>query len=77
MSPLCAVKALKVGDRVFSVSLEGKLVVKDLDVTKEATGPMRRVIREFPNIEIDGPLDIQLTATAGTSLLTGVELIAR
>jgi len=35
------------------------------------------VVREFRGIEIDGPLDIRLTAKSGATVLSAVELIAR
>lgn len=65
------------GERVFAVRLEGKAVLESLDVVKEAGGPLKLVVREFKDIEVDGALDIQLTPTGGATLLSGVELIAR
>ncbi|MBL8794300.1 MAG: PQQ-binding-like beta-propeller repeat protein [Planctomycetia bacterium] len=70
-------QSLKPGARVFSVSLEGKPVLNDLDVLKEAGGPFKPAMREFKDVEVEGPLDIRLAPTAGATLLSGVEIIAR
>jgi len=67
----------KPGERVFSVALEGRAVLEDFDIAREATPAARRVVREFRGIEIDGPLDIRLTAKSGATVLSAVELIAR
>lgn len=69
--------AVKAGQRVFDISLEGKIVLKGLDVAKEAGSENRTVIREFPDVEIIGPLDIRLSPTVGRSLLSGVEIRAK
>lgn len=69
--------AVKAGQRVFDISLEGKVVLKDLDIAKEAGGAHRPITREFRDVEITGPLDIRLTPTAGKSLLSGVEIRAK
>ena len=70
-------RSIKPGERVFSVSLEGKPVLTDFDAVKEAGKPLQAVMREFKDVEVEGPLDIRLSATAGTTLLSGVEIIAR
>jgi outer membrane protein assembly factor BamB len=67
----------KPGERVFSVALEGGVVLEDFDIARAATGAARRVVREFRGVEIDGPLDIGLTAKSGATALSAVELIAR
>ena len=67
----------KPGERVFSVALEGGVVLEDFDPAREATPASRRVVREFRGVEIDGPLDIRLTAKSGATVLSAVELIAR
>jgi beta-galactosidase len=68
---------MKSGRRVFDISLEGKTVLKGLDVANEAGGSHRPITREFRNVEISGPLDIRLSSTAGKTLLSAVEIIAK
>jgi outer membrane protein assembly factor BamB len=69
-----------VGERVFNVSIEGKEMLKNFDIVKEADGAGRTVIREFKGIAANGQLTIQLTPSAQAStrgaVLCGLELIA-
>jgi outer membrane protein assembly factor BamB len=63
------------GERVFSVAVQGKEVVKDLDVVKEAGGTMRVVVKEFTGVEVGATLSVQLRATRGTPILGGIEAV--
>ena len=68
---------LRVGERVFSVSLQGKRVIDGLDVVREAGGPHRPVVRTFAGIPVEQSLHIDL-APAGQRppVISGVELVA-
>ena len=68
---------LRPGQRVFTVSLEGNPVVKDLDVVKATGGPHQPLVCELKNVEIQGALDLAFTASKGRPLLCGVEVVAR
>lgn len=70
-------ESLAPGRRVFSVQIEGKTVLKDLDVAQSAGGPDRPLVRRIEDVAVDGPLDITFTATRGQPLLCGVEIIAK
>lgn len=70
-------RGAKPGERIFSVTLEGKPALQDFDVAKEAAGSLRRVVREFKDVDVDGILNIQLIGKAGQTVLSGVELIAK
>jgi alpha-tubulin suppressor-like RCC1 family protein len=63
------------GARVFSVKLQGSTVLTNLDVTAEAGGPRRELIKEF-RVGISTALDIDFVRTAGEPMLSGVELMA-
>ena len=67
----------KIGERVFDVFLQGKDVLKDFDVSKEANGRMRAVTRTQRKVSIgdDGRLLVELKAQSGASILSGIELI--
>jgi len=67
----------KPGQRVFTVLVEGKPALTDLDPVRSASGPQRPLVRELKNVEVHGPLDLTFTATWGKPLLCGVEVIAR
>ena len=76
---LCFVEpdSVKPGQRVFDVMIEGKPVVKDLDVVKSAGGTNRPLVRELKNLEVHGALDLSFSASKRKPLLCGVEVIAR
>jgi outer membrane protein assembly factor BamB len=49
----------KPGDRVFDVKLQGKEMLKDFDVAKEAGGARKAVIKEFKGVDADENLLIE------------------
>lgn len=67
------------GERRFDVAIEGQPVLTGFDVCREAGGPRRVVVREFPGVTVTGELEITLTPTRDTAipaaLLSGVEVI--
>ncbi len=46
----------KPGERVFNVMLQGRKVLKELDIAKEAGGPRRLLVKEFKGIRVKGLL---------------------
>ena len=64
------------GDRAFDVSLQGRKVLPEFDVVKEAGGRMRSVVREFRGVASDGELKVELTARKGTTILSGIEIVS-
>jgi len=69
---------VKPGERVFSVSLQGREVLKGFDVVKEAGGRDRPVVKEFKGVRVKESLVVELTPAAGSAdpLLCGVEVLA-
>ena len=65
----------KTGRRVFTVSLDGKEVLKDFDILAAAGVPRKVIAREFKYSKTDGPIEITLKAASGRTLLCGVELL--
>ena len=63
------------GERTFSVSLQGRPVLEDLDVAREAAGHLRGLVREFRDVRSSGELEVTLHARRGDTLLSGVEVI--
>jgi hypothetical protein len=65
--------------RLFSVQLQGREVVRDLDIAHEAGGPNRSLLKEFRGVRVTGNLQLQLTpsprAACGQTILCGVEVI--
>ncbi|MBL4886701.1 MAG: PQQ-binding-like beta-propeller repeat protein [Planctomycetaceae bacterium] len=62
--------------RVFDVSLQGKSVIKNLDITKQAKGSNHAIVHEFKGIQATTSLKIDLIAITGRTLLSGVEIVA-
>ncbi len=66
------------GDRVMKVSVQGEMVMENLDVVAEAGGPLRVLAREFDAEPSDGRIVIGLAARASRpTLISGVELLRR
>jgi len=71
---------VKVGERVFDVRLQGKLVLKDFDVVREAGGPNRAVAKEFTGIEGKEALTVTITRSGlseADPVLCGLEVLAQ
>ncbi len=62
------------GQRVFSVSIEGKPVLTDLDLFK-AVGPNTAMIKAYDVKLVDGVLDIEFTAKEQAPLINGIEIL--
>lgn len=67
---------VKPGQRVFDVALQGKPVLKNLDVAGESGGRNRAVVKEFRGINSNQALEIALIPRVGKPLLCGVEIVA-
>jgi outer membrane protein assembly factor BamB len=63
------------GNRVFSVRLQGKEVLRAFDVVKSAGGPMRGTVKEFEGIKIGRTLELEFTPGSGKPIISGIELI--
>ncbi|MBI3824145.1 MAG: PQQ-binding-like beta-propeller repeat protein [Planctomycetes bacterium] len=70
---------LPAGKRVFHVDLEGKRVLSDFDIAKEAGGPGKTLIKEFKRVSAQGNIVVRLTPTAQAqvrqTILCGIEVI--
>jgi hypothetical protein len=66
---------LKSGDRVQSVSLQGRVVLRDLDVVAETGSPMQGIVRQIDDVAVDDVLTLNLSATNGSTLISGIELV--
>jgi hypothetical protein len=68
--------------RAFSVSLDGKTVLKDLDVNREAGGPMRSLVREIRDVKYGGRqagrlpvIELSFRRGQGGPILSGIEVV--
>ncbi len=73
-------RELAAGQRLFSLQLQGKEVLKNFDIAGEAGGTHRTLIKEFKGVQISNTLKVAMTpkADAPTPLpmLCGIEVIA-
>ena len=61
---------------MFDVEIQGRRVLEDFDIAKEAGAPRKTVVREFEHIPVRGPLEVKLIPKKGAKpLLSGVELV--
>ncbi len=70
---------LGAGERRFDVALQGDTVLRGLDVSKEAGGPNRALVKEIEGVRAGTELTVTLTPDATTraaTLLSGVEVVA-
>ncbi|MDP7289029.1 MAG: malectin domain-containing carbohydrate-binding protein [Phycisphaerae bacterium] len=64
------------GDRVFDIAFNGKTVLKDFDVFKEASGAFKPVIKEFKGVEVKDKLAIDFTTNIQNPEINGIEILA-
>ncbi len=62
--------------RLLNIRLQGRVVAEDFNVMAEAGGTMKGTVREFRNITVMNELIIEIDASRGMSLISGVELLA-
>jgi hypothetical protein len=71
---------LRPGERVFSVSLQGKRVLSSFDVVQDAGGRNHSLVKEFGGIAVTDDLVIELapdpTAKVRAAVLSGIEVQA-
>jgi len=65
----------KKGDRIFSIFLNGKLLLKNLDILAEAGGPRKVLIKTFKNTAIKRGSKFTFKAQKGKTLICGIEMV--
>jgi outer membrane protein assembly factor BamB len=65
----------KSGDRLQTATVQGNNVLANLDIATEAGTAMRGIVRQIDNVDVDDVLTIDLKASAGKTLISGVELV--
>jgi hypothetical protein len=68
------------GERVFSISVQGKPTLQSLDVVRETGGPNRSLVKEVRGVQAAEALVIELTPVTGSKLraaiVSGIEIQA-
>ena len=62
-------------DRVQTLRLNGKTVLKDFNVRAEAGGVMRGIVKELDGVKLSGELELDLVPEAGETWISGIEII--
>ncbi len=69
------IEEVKPGDRIFSIRIEGKVVIKNLDIMKEA-GQNKALIKTIKGIDVkDQYLTIDFIENKGLPCVSGIEII--
>ena len=65
------------GERAFDVTLQGAKVLEEFDITSEAGGERRGVVKEFNNVLVRSALELDFESSGPAApLLCGIEVIA-
>jgi outer membrane protein assembly factor BamB len=64
------------GQRVFDVSVQGKVVFKGLDIFAASGGKMKVITKTLEHVVIDGDLLLEFKASSGKTIISGVEIVA-
>jgi len=65
---------LSPGQRLFDVSLQGQEILKDFDISREAGGPDRALVKEF-TVAASADLKLKFTPRKASTLLCGLEVV--
>ena len=66
------------GERVFSVSINGKTVLNDFDPFKEAGGYEKPVVKTIKDVDVtNGQLDIGFIMNIQNPEINGIEIISQ
>ena len=61
--------------RLQEISLQGEIVATNFNVSAEAGGVMKGTVRDFRNIQVKNDLVLELSASRGNTIISGLELI--
>ena len=68
---------LKPGDRVFGVTVQGRRMLDDFDIVKEAGRPHKGIVKEFRGVRVNDELRLSFHPTGKRpAVLCGVEVVA-
>jgi outer membrane protein assembly factor BamB len=64
-----------VGERIFNIGLQGKIMLENLDIASEAGKCDKEIVKSFSGIKAGRSLKIDLTPVKGNTIISGVEII--
>lgn len=65
----------KAGERIFDVKIQGKTVLDNFDIVKEAGRTDKEIVKTFSGIVAGETLKIELVPVNGNTIISGIELI--
>jgi beta-galactosidase len=65
------------GERLFDVTANGKVALRNFDVAATAGGPMAAAVRTFSVEVLDGQLRLSFAPTKGDAIVSAIEVIAQ
>ncbi len=73
----CEPEPIKAGQRIFNVTLQGNIILRDFDILKETSGPLRTIIKTAGTVSVGKTLTLELSPAEGSlpPVLSGIELI--
>jgi hypothetical protein len=61
--------------RLQDIRIQGQIVMRDYDIATDAGGVMRGTMKEFASIEVRDDLTVELSASSGKTIISGIEAI--
>ena len=65
----------KIGERLFDIKLQGKVVAKDFDILNTAGASDKSIVKEFENIKVDNNLVVELVPKATNPTMAQAPMI--
>ena len=66
---------VQAGDRVQTISIQGREVLKGFDILADAKKPMSGIVHEYDDVNVTDGLTLKMSATTGQTLISGIEIV--
>ena len=63
------------GERVFDISIQGRIVLKNLDIISETGREDKELVKSFSGILAGKTLKIEMDPKKGNTILSGIEIV--
>ena len=70
-------EGLASGERIFDVAIQGQPVLQRFDISREAGGGLRGIVKEFRGIKADGEVRVTFTNRVGDACVSGLQIISK
>lgn len=71
------IEGIGAGERVFDVLVQGRLMIRGVDIAREAGGPKRALVRELKDIRVGQKLTLEFKPrrSGRKALISGIEIV--